>query len=115
TLPYALGYAVHARAQLCDWTDYDASIERMANAVRQGVRACDPFTLLCYTDDPVAHLACARQFVDSNFPSAPLHGPKRPSRPQDRIRLAYLSADFHEHATSYLIAELFELHDRARF
>ena len=33
----------------------------------------------------------------------------------DRIRVAYLSADFHSHATAYLIAELFELHDRARF
>src|SRR5262249_17058244 len=28
---------------------------------------------------------------------------------------AYLSADFHRHATAYLIAELFELHDHARF
>jgi predicted O-linked N-acetylglucosamine transferase (SPINDLY family) len=33
----------------------------------------------------------------------------------DRIRLAYLSADFHNHATSYLINELFELHDKSKF
>jgi predicted O-linked N-acetylglucosamine transferase (SPINDLY family) len=32
-----------------------------------------------------------------------------------RIRLAYLSADFRHHATAYLVAELFELHDRDRF
>ena len=32
-----------------------------------------------------------------------------------RIRLAYLSADFREHATAYLMAELFERHDRDRF
>jgi predicted O-linked N-acetylglucosamine transferase (SPINDLY family) len=29
--------------------------------------------------------------------------------------VAYLSADFHEHATAYLMAELFERHDRSRF
>lgn len=33
----------------------------------------------------------------------------------DKIRLAYLSADFHEHATAYLIAELLERHSRDRF
>ena len=30
-------------------------------------------------------------------------------------RVAYLSADFHRHATAHLTAELFELHDRTRF
>ena len=33
----------------------------------------------------------------------------------DRIRLAYLSSDFRAHATGYVMAELFERHDRTRF
>ncbi|HYE34503.1 UDP-N-acetylglucosamine-peptide N-acetylglucosaminyltransferase [Methylocaldum sp.] len=32
-----------------------------------------------------------------------------------KIRLGYLSCDFHEHATSLLLVELFESHDRERF
>jgi predicted O-linked N-acetylglucosamine transferase (SPINDLY family) len=32
-----------------------------------------------------------------------------------RIRVGYLSCDFHEHATAHLMAELFESHDRERF
>ena len=32
-----------------------------------------------------------------------------------KITLGYLSADFHEHATAFLCAELFEAHDRTRF
>lgn len=31
------------------------------------------------------------------------------------IRIAYLSADFQEHATAYLMAELFERYDKNRF
>ena len=31
------------------------------------------------------------------------------------LRVAYLSADYHNHATAYLMAELIELHDRTRF
>lgn len=33
----------------------------------------------------------------------------------DRLRVAYLSADFHTHAIAYLTAGLFERHDRLRF
>ena len=32
-----------------------------------------------------------------------------------QVRIAYLSADFHRHPTAYLMAELFERHDRSRF
>jgi predicted O-linked N-acetylglucosamine transferase (SPINDLY family) len=34
---------------------------------------------------------------------------------RERIRIGYVSADFHRHATSYLMAELLEKHDRSRF
>src|SRR4051812_21973383 len=33
----------------------------------------------------------------------------------DRIRVAYVSADFHAHATSALMAGVWEHHDRTRF
>jgi predicted O-linked N-acetylglucosamine transferase (SPINDLY family) len=39
---------------------------------------------------------------------------RKPYR-HDRIRLAYLSADFHSHPTAQLMVELFERHDRTRF
>ncbi|MBF0347578.1 MAG: hypothetical protein HQL81_07900 [Magnetococcales bacterium] len=34
---------------------------------------------------------------------------------RQRVHIGYLSADFHQHATSVLAAELFESHDRNRF
>ena len=41
----------------------------------------------------------------------PAPGPRRPGR----IRLGYLSCDFHQHATSVLLAEMLERRDRERF
>jgi predicted O-linked N-acetylglucosamine transferase (SPINDLY family) len=38
-----------------------------------------------------------------------------PAGAHDRLRIAYLSADFHNHATAQLAIELFERHDRTRF
>src|SRR5207245_2246483 len=50
-------------------------------------------------------------------------GIARPARPlwngeayhHERIRVAYLSAEFRDHATAILIAGVFEHHDRTRF
>jgi predicted O-linked N-acetylglucosamine transferase (SPINDLY family) len=55
---------------------------------------------------------CAKRWAEQLGPVA-----KRPPavRGGDRITIGYLSADFQEHATSHLIAELFQLHDRRRF
>lgn len=40
---------------------------------------------------------------------------RTPDRRDRPIRLGYLSSDYHDHATAYLIAELIERHDRSRF
>ena len=54
---------------------------------------------------------CIRQRVSPDLSPLP---PRAPAR-HEKIRLAYLSADFRAHATAFLTAELFELHDRRRF
>jgi len=114
-LPYVMGYAAMARAQLCDWSDYESTVRRMSEEVRLGRPACDPLAFLCLIDDPASQLACAKSFVASNYATATSPTSFDGKKPHERLRVAYLSADFHEHATAYLVAELFELHDRSRF
>ncbi len=42
--------------------------------------------------------------------------PRRQVRAHEgRLRVGYLSADFHQHATSQLTVQMFEAHDRSRF
>ena len=45
----------------------------------------------------------------------PGDGHRAPRTPKSKITIGYLSADFHSHATAWLIAELIEKHDRDRF
>ncbi|MCC7217916.1 MAG: tetratricopeptide repeat protein [Burkholderiales bacterium] len=112
--PYALGQAAFARAELCDWEGYATAVQRAREGVGQGLPACDPFALLGFTDDPALQLACARIHAARRFPrSPPLWRGRRHAH--DRIRVAYLSANFCEHAVGYLVARLFELHDRTQF
>ncbi len=113
---YAPGALLHARQWCADWSVEiaDAGREAVARAVRAGRRADLPFSFLSVTDDPASQLSCARTFVaDRCPPAAPLWAGQRYGH--DRIRVAYVSGDFRDHAVSYLLAGVFERHDRRRF
>jgi predicted O-linked N-acetylglucosamine transferase (SPINDLY family) len=74
-----------------------------------------PFTLLALTDDQALQLKCAQNYIAESLAAAPALLRKDGRAHRDRLRIAYLSADFQAHATAYLIAELIERHDRSRF
>ena len=98
------------KAKHCDWHDREAEITDLKRFCEEGYLAA-PFALLAAFDDPALHLKAARVAA----------GPERPrtssfaARPHDRLKLAYLSPDFHEHPVAHQIVELLERHDRSRF
>ena len=110
----ALSQYALVRRQICDWRGIERSDAQLREAVRAQHAAIQPFALLAVSDDPAEQLACARQYWASRRIAAPAVG-LRPVAAADKLRLGYLSADFHEHATARLMAELFERHDRAQF
>jgi len=113
--PYLAGEMLLARNQACDWQGYPESLNRITGAIREGRPAAAPFAFLTLSDSPEDQLRCAKLFSEDRYPvTAPALWAGERYR-HDRIRLAYLSADFHDHATAYLMAELFERHDRGRF
>lgn len=113
--PYAAGRYASALAHCCDWSTYPALRKTLVEGVARRDRVSTPFAFLGVADSPAAQRTCAETFVADEYP------PRSPAlwtggrNDHDRIRLAYLSADFHEHPTSFLLAGLFERHDRSRF
>jgi protein O-GlcNAc transferase len=112
----AAGSLLHARQCWADWSVSVASAtpEDVLRAVLAGKRVATPFAFLSVADSPGAQLRCAQTFVAHRCPAVPALGTARPHR-QDRIRVAYVSGDFRAHAVAYLMAGVFELHDRQRF
>lgn len=97
---------------ICDW----ALIAKHVGALTDdSLRAATPFALLVHCDDPEAHFRCARLFVHDKVPTEPRPLWTGTTRRHDKIRVAYVSADFREHAVATLIAGLIEAHDRSRF
>ena len=112
--PDAFGWADAALAT-CDWRRTAGLVADVAAEIAAGKPAVTPFTLLWICDDPALQLQCAKNYLDDRIPvrPAPLH--HRAGARDGKLRIGYLSADFHAHATAYLTAELFETHDRSRF
>lgn len=113
--PYALGNKLNSDLHTCNWKEYDVTREKIIWAVRGGKRASFPFSYLVMSDSAEEQLQCTRTYVSHKHPPAasPLYTGTRYKH--QKIRLAYLSGDFHGHATAYLMAELFEKHDRRKF
>jgi predicted O-linked N-acetylglucosamine transferase (SPINDLY family) len=112
--PEALSQLLYHRARACDWDDYQADQQKLRDMVRDGIRV-PPFYLLATPASASDQLVCARQWIRSVAPPQGETFSHQPRRTEGRIRLAYLSGDFHQHATAQLMAELFEMHDRKRF
>jgi protein O-GlcNAc transferase len=113
--PWLHGSWLHAKTQLCDWRDLGVQVARLLEAVEQARKAVLPFYALALTDSLALQRQAATTWASCSYPavaSMPAIGQRAPHK---RIRLGYYSADFHNHATAYLTAGLFEQHDRSRF
>jgi predicted O-linked N-acetylglucosamine transferase (SPINDLY family) len=67
------------------------------------------------TDKVAVQTSVAAAWIERKIPPSPENLAPPRGYNHDRIRVGYLSSDFCRHAMSYLIAELFERHDRSRF
>ncbi len=112
---YAAGALAHSRMHCCDWRAFAADIKALTGGVRAGKRVVHPFPFLALSDSAADQLAAARIWARDACPAAEPPLWRGEAYRHDKIRVAYLSADFHDHATAFLAAGLFEHHDRARF
>jgi protein O-GlcNAc transferase len=113
--PHALGPLAFYRLMLCDWSKVEEFEAKLKRALDDERAVVEPFPLLVYPIGPADQLRHTRRFVRHCIPAMPRLARAPKTRIGEKIRLAYLSADFRNHATAWLAAELFELHDRSRF
>jgi len=113
--PYALGDKLQTQLHICDWTDLNRTLQQVIAAVAHGQPAITPSYFMASSDCAASQLQCAQNYIARQHPAASQPVWRGERYTHERIRLAYLSADFHNHATAYLMAELFELHDKTRF
>ena len=110
-----LGKIVHLRGRLCDWRGDSDQVATLIADTAAGHPASEAFPLFMLTDDPSLLRGATERWVKTNVRASGRLGPLVRRSKRKKIHIAYFSGDFHEHATSYLTAEMFERHDREQF
>jgi protein O-GlcNAc transferase len=113
--PYAFSALARSALHACDWTLTAKLADKLVAHVTDRTAIVDPFTLLGYGYDPSLQLECAGSFVRHTIPVLPQPLCTGTIWRHDKIRIAYLSSDFRQHATAILVVQLIELHSRSRF
>ena len=115
---YIRGALLFSRLRICDWKNYQVEVGLiLADLSGSGAKSVPPWAVLSMTDSLLMQRRAAEIWALDKHPPQNSLGPlpERTRSSDERICVGYYSADFYEHATAYLIAEVLELHDRHRF
>jgi predicted O-linked N-acetylglucosamine transferase (SPINDLY family) len=112
---FALGSMFESRRFACDWRDYEHTVHEILAGVNAGRNADRPFSFLSVTGSAHQQLRCATLHARYLCP--------RPLAPEwrgeifrhDKIRIAYVSADYRAHVVMKILAPLLESHDPRHF
>ena len=110
----AAGKRLFQLAQACDW-DVSQSTAASISDLGLSVEKVFPFDFLSLEDNPDRHRRRSELYARKTYQNQVLANIKCPDTKPARLRIGYFSADFHDHATMYLMAKLFEQHDRKNF
>jgi predicted O-linked N-acetylglucosamine transferase (SPINDLY family) len=106
-----LDQVVYLRQVLCLWDELAERQAQLLDASDAG-QIVRPFSLLSLPSSPVQQQVCARRWM-RDVSAAPV--PRRARSSEARITIGYLSSDFRDHPTAYLITAMLEQHDRRDF
>lgn len=111
-----IGQLVANRLSQCKWPAVQPSERVSREVLLEGI---NPLSVAAYSDDALLQLAAANHFIEREAKTtAEQIRAERRNAPIDlagrRPRIGYISSDLRDHAVGYLMAELFEVHDKAK-
>ena len=117
TLHHALAHLIHQKQHICDWYHLDQDIAELRAVLASDPQAqIAPFAYLAMPNTSAKEqLKCANQWAQQQFGQLQPLPALATRKPNEKIKIAYLSADFRLHPLAFLIAELLSAHDRSRF
>jgi len=107
---------IRSRIMSCDWRRSEDDERRVAESYRAGLSLLTPAGNRAISDSEAQNLIAARLWAkpfvlgpaSASLPHERRHG-------HDRIRLAYLCSEYHDHPAGRQIVGVLEHHDRSRF
>ena len=112
---FLFGTWLHTQMRICDWRDSRAHLATLNRRIAADKKVTPLFSYLALSDSLPLQRKAAQIMVQDRYPPTLALATIAKYPRHEKIRVGYFSADLHNHATAYLMAELFEKHDRSRF
>jgi predicted O-linked N-acetylglucosamine transferase (SPINDLY family) len=111
--PDVIQHFVHLRQSTCSWPIL--ATDGLPVPRDELIADCGPLSALALTDRIAGQTAITARWLNRQTSATSAHLSPANGYQHSVLRIGYISSDFGRHAMSYLVAELFERHDRARF
>ena len=102
---------LHAKMWCCNWHDVNTLWSAISKGIQRGEKSAEPFCCLSVCAFPNVIKRCA-EIYSAQRPKPIFKFASKTSKPDKKVRLGYVSGEFRHHATSILMTELFERHDK---
>ena len=107
--PYLKGAIRFIKNTLCEWNSYEKELIELENDIKNKKKVTTPWQALSLFESPITQLENTLLFTEKQKESLLDIIPKK------KINIAYISANFCEHAVSNQISEIFKLHNKKKF
>ena len=114
-LNYLLSSIIYTKHRMCEWNSFDKDLLDLENVILNEKKKINPFLTLSFYESPQLQKTSAEIFVTTEYNIQNNQNYKFHEQTKKKIRIAYYSADFRNHPMSYLLANLYELHDKNKF
>lgn len=115
-LDYLPGMLLHVKMIAWNWDNFEKISDKVISGINKNRKTSPPFPLIGIQNDPKIEQKCAKIFVENkNQISAQNFNFSKKFISQNKIKVGYFSADFHNHPVTHLISGMFECHDKSKF
>jgi len=113
--PFIKGDIIHGMMTICKWENLPELVESINHDVDANRLSVNPFSYQGICNCPMLLGAAAKIYSTNKFPPKVKSVYKKIESKNKKIKIAYVSGEFRDQATSVLMIDLWENHDKNRF
>ena len=114
-IPFCKGYLLHAKMLCCNWNGLNELYKEIYSDVEKNRYSATPFGYQAICDDESNLQKCAQLYSSKRFPEIKNNFFVKKISKNKKIKIGYLCGEFREQATSILMTEVWEKHNKEDF
>lgn len=112
---FLLGNILHHKMLICDWTNLDPLVSKIREDLKNELKVIEPFSFQGISNSEGDLKLAAEIFSKDHFPYSHCTIGLAAHQEAKQIKVGYVCGEFRDHATSRLMAGVYEEHDKNKF